>query len=71
MARKTLSSTDTERVKSVEIFAPVKATWLALPLRAGPAGGASLAVPSPGCSEMRVVLGVQLDAPRQVSRMNT
>lgn len=38
---------------------------------AGPAGLAVESVPSPGCNEMRVVLGVQFCAPRQVSRTNT
>ena len=70
-ARKTRSSTATERVKSVAVSAPESATRLELPLSAGPAGCASVEDKSPGCSEMRVVLGVHLAAPRHVSRTKT
>ena len=44
-----------------------------LPLNAGPAGFVSVEEEevSPGWSEMRVVLGVQPEAPRQVSRTKT
>jgi hypothetical protein len=48
MAKKTRSSTATERVKSVAAFAPAIAMRLALPLKTGPAGFAADAVPSPG-----------------------
>jgi hypothetical protein len=60
----------------VAVAAPGAATREALALNAGPAGFAlledvSLEVASPGWSEMRVVFGVQLAAPMQVSRMKT
>jgi hypothetical protein len=63
-------------VKTVAVAAPGTATRAELPLRAGPAGFASLEEEeddevSPGWSEMRVVFGVQLAAPRQVSRTKT
>ena len=70
-ARKTRSSTATERVKTVAVAAPGTATRAELPLRAGPAGFASLEDVSPGWSEMRVVFGVQDVAPMQVSRTKT
>ncbi len=47
------------------------ATRTELPLRAGPAGFASVVELSPGCIEMRVVFGVQEFAPIQVSRTKT
>jgi len=70
-ARKTRSSTATERVKRVAALAPESATRLELPLSAGPAGFASVEDVSPGWSEMRVVFGVQLAVPRHVSRTKT
>src|SRR5437879_3149237 len=42
-----------------------------LPLSAGPAGFPGIEGESPGCSEIRVVFGVQLLVARQVSRTNT
>jgi len=71
MARKTLSSTGMEWVKTVAELAPERATRLELPLSAGPAGLASFAAGALGCIEMRVVFGVQLLAPRHVSRTKT
>src|SRR3984885_13089218 len=65
-ARKTRSSTATERVKTVAVAAPGTATRAELPLSAGPAGFASLEDVSPGWSEMRVVFGMQDVAPRRV-----
>ena len=76
-ARKTRSSTATERVKTVAVAAPGTATREELLLNAGPAGLASLEDEleeedaSPGWSEMRVVFGVQFGAPMQVSRTKT
>jgi hypothetical protein len=70
-ARKTRSSTAIECVKTVAVAAPGTATRAELPLRAGPAGFASLEVVSPGCNEMRVVFGVQEVAPIHVSRTKT
>ena len=72
-ARKTRSSTATERVKTVAVAAPGTATREELLLNAGPAGFASVddEDASPGWSEMRVVFGVQLAAPMQVSRTKT
>src|SRR5260370_32441549 len=61
----------TPRANSVDALASGSATCLARPLSAGPAGLASVAEASPGCSEIRVVFAVQFAAPRQVSRTNT
>jgi len=60
-------------VKTVAVAAPGTATREELLLRAGPAGFASVDEEdaSPGWSEMRVVFGVQLAAPMQVSRTKT
>lgn len=55
----------------MELFPSASAICLARPLSAGPAGFAGSAGASPGWSEIRVVFGVQLEAPRQVSRRNT
>jgi len=52
-------------------FAPTMATCLAWPLIDGPASFEPGPDPSPACSEIRVVFGVQLVARRQVSRINT
>src|ERR1700681_1169642 len=64
----------TERVKSVAAC-PASATLLPFAPIDGPARFAAVFagvdVPSPGCSEMREVLGVQLDTPTQVSRTKT
>jgi hypothetical protein len=74
MARKTPSSMATERVNSV---AACPATAMLLPFASivGPARFAAMFevvdVPSPGCNEMREVLGVQLETPKQVSRTKT
>src|SRR6202166_2591681 len=70
IARKTRSSMATERVKSVAAC-PASPTLFPFPPIAGPASFAAVDVPSPGCIEMREVLGVQLDTPTQVSRTNT
>ena len=70
-ARKTRSSTAMERVNNVAAVAPGRATWVDLPLSAGPAGLVSVVAESLGCSEMRVVFGVQLVAPMHVSRTKT
>jgi hypothetical protein len=70
-ARKTRSSTATERLNIVALPASGIATFVPLPLSAGPAGFAPVTVVSPGWSEMRVVLGVQLLVARQVSRTKT
>ena len=70
-ARKTRSSTGMPGTKTVALVAPGRATWLALPLNAGPPGFASAAGPSPGCSEIRVVFGAHLAAPKHVSRTKT
>ncbi len=71
MERNTESSTGTERVKRVEVPLPDMATCFAAPLMAGPAGFSPVTEASPGCSEMRVVEGVQLAALWQVSRTKT
>src|SRR5271165_3620258 len=71
MARNTRSSTGMACVNTVEVLPSGKATCLAKPLIAGPAGFAALGVPSPGCKEILVVLGVQSAAPKHVSRTNT
>src|ERR1700716_1688638 len=74
IARKTRSSMATDRVNSVAAC-PASATLLPFAPIAGPARFAApfagVDVPSPGCSEMREVLGVQLDTPRHVSRTKT
>src|ERR1700739_600467 len=70
-ARTTLSSTATVGVKTVALLPPASAICFPKPAIAGPAGFAgSPEVPAYG-SEMRVVAGVQLSAPRQVSRTKT
>jgi len=61
----------TERVNNVALPAPARATIFPLPLCAGPAGKLPLAGVLPGSREIRVVFGVQLAAPRHVSRTNT
>jgi hypothetical protein len=71
IARNTPSSTGMVCVKDVEVLPSAKAICLASPLSAGPAGFAEFAGASPGCNEMRVVFGVQLLAPKQVSRKKT
>ena len=70
IARKTLSSTGTACVKTLLLEVLPMAMFWALPLSAGPAG---FAVPTleEVCWEIRVVDGVQSDAPRQVSRTKT
>ena len=67
------SSMATECVKIVAVAAPGTATLAELLLSAGPAGFVSVDEEdaSPGWSEMRVVFGVQLAAPMQVSRTKT
>src|SRR3984885_4142991 len=70
-ARKTRSSTATERVNSVAASPSARATCVELPLSAGPAGLTSVAAASPGCSDIRVSFGVQLVTPIQVSRTKT
>lgn len=58
-------------VNTVELFPSDKAICFARPARAGPAGFTEFEGVSPGCIEIRVVFGVQFEAPRQVSRTNT
>jgi hypothetical protein len=70
-AKNTLSSTGTVGVNTVDVFPSGNAICFANPLNAGPAGFTVLEVPSPGCIEMRVVVGVQSAAPWHVSRTNT
>ena len=48
IARKTRSSTGTEVVKTVDVFASGRAICFARPLRAGPAGFGVVLAPSPG-----------------------
>jgi hypothetical protein len=57
-------------VNKVAVLPPARATLLALPLMAGPAGFVEEPEESAGWSEMRVVAGVQFEAPKQVSRTN-
>ena len=71
IATKTRSSTGAVGVNTVELFASVKAICFARPAIDGPASFAEFAGVSPGSSEIRVVFGVQFDAPRHVSRTNT
>ena len=70
IARKTRSSIATERVKSVAAC-PASPTLFPFAPIAGPASFDAVGVPSPGCIEMREVLGVQPDTPVQVSRTKT
>jgi hypothetical protein len=70
-ASTTPSSTATVGVNTVALFPSASAICLANPLIAGPAGFVPFAGASPGIIEIRVVFGVQLVAPRQVSRTNT
>src|ERR1700688_1086182 len=70
IARKTRSSMATERVKSVAAC-PASPTLFPFAPIAGPANFATADVPSPGCIEMREVLGVQPDTPTHVSRTTT
>src|ERR1700688_3086702 len=70
IARKTRSSIATERVKSVAAC-PASPTLFPFAPIAGPASFAAVDVPSPGCSEMREVLGVHPAIPAQVSRHTT
>src|SRR5580704_3445152 len=71
IARNTRSSTATVGVNTVALFPLAKAICLARPLSAGPAGLELFCWPSPRSREMRVVLGVQLATPVQVSRTKT
>ena len=71
IARNTRSSMGTVGVSTVELFPSASAICFASPLSAGPAGFDGSAEVSPGCSEMRVVFGVQFGVFKQVSRRNT
>ena len=66
-----MSSTVTVGANIVALFSSTIAICFAVPLIAGPAGLLPLAGASPGIIEMRVVFGVQVLAPRHVSRTNT
>ena len=71
MARKTRSSMGTVGVRGVEVFPSARAICFAKPLSAGAAGLEESTGASPGCIEMRVVLGVQFGVFKQVSRRKT
>ena len=58
-------------VRTVEVFPSVRAICFARALSAGAAGFAESGGVSPGCMEIRVVLGVQFGVFRQVSRRKT
>jgi hypothetical protein len=70
-ARNTRSSMGTVGVRTVEVFPSARAICFARALSAGAAGFAESGGASPGCMEMRVVLGAQFGVFRQVSRRKT